>query len=258
MKIDRINRIKKILQEQNTISIDKLCEIFGVSKNTIRRDITELEQQDLIKKIYGGIMLKQNIGEPEPFASREIKHSEEKKVVATIAAKFVENDDVIFIDSGTTTMHLIPFLTKVKNLTIVTTSLYIINAAANYPQMNIICTGGSFYHPSKAFIGSSVLRCVDNYNISKIFLASAGVSLENGVTNSSLSESETKKFMIKKKAPKLLLIDSSKLDTSSLTTYAYLDEFDKVIINKKPPQKYIDYFKLHNVSVYYEETVAEK
>lgn len=63
MKIDRLNRIKEILQESNTISIDKLCVIFEVSKNTIRRDINELEKQDLIKKVYGGIMLKQNSGD---------------------------------------------------------------------------------------------------------------------------------------------------------------------------------------------------
>lgn len=251
MKIDRLNRIKEILQESNTISIDKLCAIFEVSKNTIRRDINELEKQDLIKKVYGGIMLKQNSGEPEPFASREVKNSAQKKIVAKIAAGFIEDNDVIFIDSGTTTMHLIPYLSNIKNLTILTTSLHIINVAANYPQFNIICTGGTFYHPSKAFIGASVLKCLDNYNISKIFLASTGVSLENGATNASPLECETKKFMMGKNAPKILLIDSSKLELSSLMTFAQLKEFDDVIIDKKPPQKYIDYFNDNKVILHY-------
>ncbi|MDQ0204147.1 DeoR/GlpR family DNA-binding transcription regulator [Pectinatus haikarae] len=251
MKIDRINRIKEMLQESNTISIDKLCSAFEVSKNTIRRDITELEKQDVIKKIYGGIMLKQNRGEPEPFASREVKNSAEKKIVAKLAAGFVKDNDVIFIDSGTTTMHLIPYLANIKNLTILTTSLYIINAAANYSQFNIICTGGTFYYPSKAFIGSSVLKCLDNYNISKVFLASAGVSLENGVTNTSSLECETKKFLMSKNTPKILLIDSSKLDTASLMTFAQLKDFDDVVIDNKPPQKYITYFADNNVNLWY-------
>ncbi|WP_196594268.1 DeoR/GlpR family DNA-binding transcription regulator [Pectinatus sottacetonis] len=251
MKIDRINNIKELLQETNTISIDRLCDKFGVSKNTIRRDINELEKQDIVKKVYGGIMLKQNTGEPEPFASREVKNSEQKKIVAKLAAGFVKDNDVIFIDSGTTTMHLIPYLANVRNLTILTTSLYIINAAANYAQFNIICTGGTFYYPSKAFIGSSVLKCLNNYNISKIFLASAGVSLENGVTNTSPLECETKKFMMEKTAPKILLIDSSKLDVSSLMTYAQLKDFNDVVIDNRPPQKYLNYFKSNNVKLYY-------
>lgn len=254
MKIDRINHIKEILQESNTISIDELCATFNVSKNTIRRDIAELEKQDIIEKVYGGIMLKQGDGEPEPFASREVKHSKEKKIAAKLAASFVKDNDVIFIDSGTTTMHLIPYLTHVKNLTILTTSLYIINAAANYSQFNIICTGGTFYYPSKAFIGSSVLKCLDNYNISKIFLASAGVSLENGVTNTSPLECETKKFVMSKSAPKILLIDSSKLDMASLMTFAQLKDFDDVIMDKKPAQKYITYFTNNNVNLCYPDS----
>ncbi|WP_196598667.1 DeoR/GlpR family DNA-binding transcription regulator [Pectinatus frisingensis] len=257
MKIDRINQIKELLQEKNTISIEKLCATFDVSKNTIRRDIAELEKQDVIKKIYGGIMLKKSMGEPEPFASREVKYSNEKKIVARLAANFIKDDDVVFIDSGTTTMHIISALAHIRNLTIITTSLYVINAAVNYTHFNIICTGGNFYFPSRAFVGSSVLKCLDNYNISKIFLASAGVSLENGVTNTSPLECETKKHLMGGNAQKILLIDSSKIEKSSLMTYAELKDFDDVIIDRKPAQKYIDYFKKNNVKLHYDDFSGE-
>ena len=73
MKATRLNDIENLLEEQNTLSINHLCEIFNVSKNTIRRDIAELEKRGTIKKVYGGIMRNQtNI--PEPFAAREIKN----------------------------------------------------------------------------------------------------------------------------------------------------------------------------------------
>lgn len=83
MKATRLNDIENLLEEQNTLSINHLCEIFNVSKNTIRRDIAELEKRGTIKKVYGGIMRNQtNI--PEPFAAREIKNKTKKKQLAKL------------------------------------------------------------------------------------------------------------------------------------------------------------------------------
>ena len=123
MKATRLNDIENLLEEQNTLSINHLCEIFNVSKNTIRRDIAELEKRGTIKKVYGGIMRNQtNI--PEPFAAREIKNKTKKKQLAKLAANLVDDNDIIYIDSGTTTMHMIPYLAEKKNLTILTANVY--------------------------------------------------------------------------------------------------------------------------------------
>lgn len=147
MKIDRINRIHELLKNVHNISINDLCDTFQVSKNTIRRDIAELEQQGVIKKVYGGIVLAEPAGNPEPFASRENRNTEAKKQIARMAADFVHDGDVVYIDSGTTTMHMIPYLTEKRRLTIVTASVHVINAASNYSNLNVLATGGSLFHP---------------------------------------------------------------------------------------------------------------
>ena len=183
MKIDRINRIHELLKSVHNISINDLCDTFQVSKNTIRRDIAELEQQGLIKKVYGGIVLAEPSGSPEPFASRESRNADAKKQIARMAADFVHDGDVIYIDSGTTTMHMIPYLTEKHRLTIVTASVHVINAASNYSNLNVLATGGSLFTPSKAFVGPQVIQVLRRYNISKVFLASTGISLEHGATN---------------------------------------------------------------------------
>ena len=249
MKIDRINRIHELLKNVHNISINDLCDTFQVSKNTIRRDIAELEQQGVIKKVYGGIVLAEPAGSPEPFASRESRNTEAKKQIARMAADFVHDGDVIYIDSGTTTMHMIPFLADRKHLTIVTASVYVINAATAYPNFNVIATGGQLYLPSKAFVGSSVLKCLQNYNLSKIFLASTGISLENGATNASPLESEIKRCLVQKAGKKFLLVDTSKLDIVSLMTYCQLSDLDTIIMDKLPPAKYTDYFTAHKVQL---------
>jgi DeoR family transcriptional regulator, myo-inositol catabolism operon repressor len=253
MKINRINKIQEMLQETNSASIDHLCDVFNVSKNTIRRDIAELQTRGIIKKVYGGITMNQSANSPEPFASREIKNSAQKKKIAHLAAKSVKDGDVIYIDSGTTTMHMIPFLAERSTLTILTASMHVINAASNYSQINTIATGGSLYIPSKAFVGPSVIQCLGHYNISKIFLASTGVSIENGATNASPLECEIKRFLMKKPADKYLLVDTSKIGRASLMTYCQLKELNYIVMDAQPPKEYLTYFKENNVQLITEE-----
>lgn len=242
MKIDRLHQIHELLKEVHSISIDKLCSTFGVSKNTIRRDIAELEKTGIIKKVYGGIVLQEpDRLSPEPYSAREMRNIQAKKKAARIAASLVNDGDVIYIDSGTTTMHMIPFLAERKHLTIVTASLYVINATLNYKGFNVIATGGSLYMPSKAFVGPSVLNCLKNYNITKAFLASTGISIESGATNASPLECEIKQSIVQKPCQKILLVDDSKLDVVSLMTYCELKDLDCIVTNQPPSQRYIDY-----------------
>lgn len=80
MKINRIHKIQELLEDVHSVSINTLCETFQVSKNTIRRDIAELEKSGMIKKVYGGIVLQEKDSHsPEPFASRENRNTQQKK-----------------------------------------------------------------------------------------------------------------------------------------------------------------------------------
>ena len=254
MKINRIHKIQELLEDVHSVSINTLCDTFQVSKNTIRRDIAELEKSGMIKKVYGGIVLQErDTHSPEPFTSREGRNTLQKKKIARQAAEMVNDGDVIYIDSGTTTMHMIPYLAGKRHLTIVTASVYVINAASAFTDFNVIATGGSLYSPSKAFVGPNVLNCLKNYNITKAFLASTGISIENGATNASPLECEIKRCVVQKSAQTALLVDHTKLDVSSLMTYSELKDFDYVIMDQIPSVKYIEYFRKHGVELIYDD-----
>ena len=250
MKVERIHQIYELLRERKRISLDELCENFGVSKNTIRRDIAELEENGLIRKVYGGIVLKEaDIMSLEPFAAREIRNIDEKKKIAAVAAQEVNDGEVIYIDSGTTTMHLLPHLAEKNFLTIVTASVYALELATRYGNLNVIATGGNLQPPIKALVGPSVLECIRNYNFSKIFLASTGITIEHGATNASPLECEVKRELVQKSCPKYLLVDNSKFDVASLMTYSELTDIDHVVTDKAPPEKYLEYFKQKGINL---------
>lgn len=250
LKEERIHQIHELLIERKRISLDELCENFGVSKNTIRRDINELEEQGIIRKVYGGIVLKEaEIMSLEPFSAREIRNINEKKKIAAVAAALVNDGEVIYIDSGTTTMHLLPHLAEKNFLTIVTASVYVLELATRYSNLNVIATGGNLQPPIKALVGPSVLECIRNYNFSKIFLASTGITIEHGATNASPLECEVKRELVRKSCAKYLLVDNSKFDVASLMTYSDLTEIDNIITDKNPPEKYLDYFKANAINL---------
>lgn len=250
MKVERIHQIHELLKERKRISLDELCESFNVSKNTIRRDIAELEESGIIRKVYGGIVLKEaEITSLEPFSAREIRNINEKKKIAATAAALVNDGEVIYIDSGTTTMHLLPHLAEKNFLTIVTASVYVLDLATRYSSLNVIATGGNLQSPIKAFVGASVVECIANYNFSKIFLASTGISIEHGATNASPLECEVKRKLVQKSCAKYLLVDNSKFDVASLMTYSELTNIDYIVTDKNPSEKYLDYFKQNDIEL---------
>lgn len=248
MKVTRLEKIEKMLENKMSISLNELCEVFEVSKNTIRRDVSELEKNGIVKKVYGGIIRNEN-NVLESFSTRQIKNEERKKHISKLAADLVEDNDIIFIDSGTTTMHMVPFLANKKNLTIITANVYVINEAFNYPQLNVIATGGTLYRPINALIGTHVIDFLNDYNISKVFLAAAGFSLEHGASNNSPMERDIKKYLTQKCKTKILLVDSTKMDKASLITFSELCNMDYFITDKDLPTKYKHYFELNNIEL---------
>ncbi|WP_046655607.1 DeoR/GlpR family DNA-binding transcription regulator [Clostridium tetani] len=248
LKEDRIKGIENYVIKHENVSINTLCSLFDVSKNTIRRDISELERKGVIKKIYGGITLK-NKTSTVPFQQREIKHKETKKIIAKAASNLVENGDIIYIDSGTTTMHMIPFLSDKKNENIITNNVNVIVNSFPYKNLNILSTGGSLSRNTNSLIGVESINFLKNYNISKCFMASTGVSIKKGVTNSSSFEYEIKRTVVKQSSKIILLADSSKLGMASLMTYCNLEDIDTFITNEPLSNDYLDFFNKNNIEL---------
>lgn len=256
MKLARINHIEEYIMNNKTVSLDKLCEVFNVSMNTIRRDISTLIKKGSIKKVYGGVTVNE-INSVTPFEERNIEHSREKDLVCQMASKFIADDDVIFIDSGTTTMKLLNYIKDHQHLTILTNNLNIIIAALAYPNLNVITLGGNLIRETNSFSGIGSIDLLKYYNISKAFMASAGISISNMVTNSSFQEHDIKRAIIEKAEETYLLVDSSKFGKSALVTYCELKAVDYLITDNVPPNSFVQYCNNNNVNLIYEDSYSK-
>ena len=237
--------MEKFIFDHKSVTLDELCAQFGVSKNTVRRDVEEIVSRGNFKKIYGGVCTRQNAKELVSFDERKIKNLPLKQQIAWKAAELVQDGDIIFIDSGTTTCHLLELIRSRNNLTILTNSLDVINQAVPYGNIEVISLSGSLNRKTLSFTGLSAVSVLQSYNISKAFMACTGLSIENGATNSSILEYNIKQVVAQKSQTVCLLADSSKFGTTSLMTFCGLEDVDILITNQMPAKEYVDFFAAH-------------
>ncbi|MBZ5749000.1 DeoR/GlpR family DNA-binding transcription regulator [Metabacillus rhizolycopersici] len=256
IKDKRINKIEEYIKEHKSVSLDELMEVFKVSKNTIRRDVQELVERDEFKKVYGGVAVKDEdqTAKLEPFQDRQVRHQKEKKIIAKAAAQFINDGDIIFIDSGTTTIELIEYL-KGKNVTVLTNNLDFILRALPFENLSVISTGGLLERKTNSFGSIKYIDFLNAYNIKKAFMASTGVSLTNGVTNASPLESELKTAVVNRSIESYLLIDHNKFDKYGLMTYCTLDNIDYLITDQMPSQTYKEYIEANDIKLVLAEDV---
>lgn len=248
MKSFRLREMEQYIIEHDTVSMEELRDTFHISMNTTRLDVAQLVSKGTIKKVYGGVCSNQK-SNLVPFDERKTKNTEGKRAVGKEAAELVNDGDIIFIDSGTTTMYVIDFLAERKNVTILTNNLNAINRALAYPDLNIISLPGTLERKTNSFVSADTVRTLEKYNIKKAFMASSGISENGTVTNSSPLEFEIKKAALRNSKESYLLIDSTKYGKSALLTYASIQEMDKIIVDQEVEEGLLSLCDLHNVEL---------
>ena len=235
-----MEQMEAYILEHKTVTLDELCEEFGVSKNTVRRDLDVLLENRRFKKIYGGVTV-EDFKELVSFGERNISKLSEKQRIAQKAASLVEDGDVIFIDSGTTTLHLVEYLGERKNVTIVTNNIETILRAIPMENLTLIALPGTLNRKTLSFTGLNAVQLLQQFNIRKAFMASTGYSMESGVTNSSPLESDIKRTAVARSQQVYLLADAAKYGAAALTTYCRLEELNGLITDQLPPQEAQDF-----------------
>lgn len=239
------------IEQEKSVSLDTLCDKFGVSKNTVRRDIEELVKKGRAEKVYGGVISTADSKDMRllPFEQRHTVLNEEKNAIARKAASFVQEGDVIYIDTGTTCLHMADYLSHIS-CTIITNSLQIYAKAVSYPNLHVISLPGSLNRDTLSFVGSQIPEYLKTYNINKAFMASTGVSIENGLTNASADEYAVKKAVIENSSTCYLLADHTKFGKSALMTYCRLEEIQHIVTDLPPAVEYLDYCREHQIAVH--------
>ena len=250
MKVNRIKKIEDYIKLIGTVTNEELCNEFNISLQTLRRDLKILEDKNKINKVYGGVIYNNSslLNNVQAIESREHSHLNEKKYIGEIASRLVENNSVIFVDSGSTAYQIIPFLSHHKNVTIITHSLLVVNIASSLSNLKCICLGGLLNLDTLSFS----FDVKDNkYFYDCAFIATVGLSIE-GLTNTDISEGRIKKHVIDHSEKVIVLADHSKLNNKGFYHFSNLDAITGIVLDQKPDEKLIYQCNKLGIKLYYE------
>lgn len=252
--IERKAEIVSLLESSKRVDVSFLSEKFGTSKETIRRDLRELEENGVIKRTHGGAVLnsgplagKSNEAAPAiqeyPITIRGIQRFYEKNQICKRAAAFIENGDTIFIDNSSTTMYLPKYISPEHHVTIITNSIKVLleYSAAPNPNHVLICLGGIFNSSNLSLYGSGSLKSAEIYYPNKAFLSCAGISNQNILADSSIYEIDTKRMMIERTPEVFMLADYTKFQKNSQIFLCKMSDIRYLITDSKTEIDKLDF-----------------
>ena len=250
MRIDRLHQIEQYMLRYKTATMKQLSDQFNVSINTIRRDIQQMVSSGRLSKVHGGVMINQN-DTTVPFTDRSSVGTSEKQLIGQMAAQIVNPGDTIYVDSGTTTVELIPHLSGIHNLTVVSNSLIVFNRLLELFDINMIAIGGQFSRKTMSYSGPIAVNSLKDIRINKAFMSATGVSIAAGATNYSLYESEVKRTAVSRSEEIILLSDHSKFGKSAPICFCPLEEIDILITDQKPEKLISDFCRRNSIDLRY-------
>lgn len=228
------SRILSILQSSEVIQIRELSEALGVSRETIRKDVYELESKGLLTKVRGGAVLTRTNSETA-YDLRKTTNQEAKRAIARSAAKLVQPGDTIFLDYGTTTYMLAEELFGASEITVVTNALPIVNRLVANKSITIVVPGGVIRTNENSLYGPLTARNLDHIFMTIGFFGAAGIDENAGITNQNSFESAVSTQALSKCQKVVALVDHSKFGVIAMNKVADLQDIDVVTTDHAIP-----------------------
>ncbi len=242
LNFERQALIVEIAREKQLVKVAELMEKFGVSDMTIRRDLEALQQQGILKKVYGGAVLattpvqggRDAQNEDVSLDIRASAFADRKREIARRAVELIVPHDVIILDAGTTTLELAKILPRHEDVVIVTNSIAIAHELAGKTS-SLLLAGGIVRESTHSTVGPKTKEFMSDLRANKLFLGASSLSLKQGLLNSNLYESEIKRTMMASADQVIVLADSSKFNNASYHVFARWENVDMLISDHHLP-----------------------
>ncbi|MEN9895406.1 MAG: hypothetical protein RIR97_1258 [Pseudomonadota bacterium] len=233
-KPERIARLAATVAERGVLHLTEAASLLGVSMMTVRRDIADAPGQ--FAYLGGHIVAASGRESEAPYdlSAATDKHRAAKRAACRHAASLIRDDDTIFLDCGSTMVHLADLIPQSMSITVVCYALNIADRLARHSHIRLILLGG-VYHPSSAsFSGNSGSEELSQIGINKAFISAAGLDLSQGATCAHFHESPVKRQAIARAQSSYLVIDSSKIGQVKASRFADIADFEAILTENGP------------------------
>lgn len=252
LAIERRREILSRLTLHGKVLVAELAEDFGVTEETIRRDLDRLDKEGLASKTYGGAVSKYNAALELPYNIREDVQVEEKQRIADMVCDLIKDGERIMLDASSTTLYIVKKLKeKKKSLTVITNSVRILLELADKSDWIVISTGGALRTDALSLTGSVAERTIRAYHVDTAICSAKGVDMQVGITDSTEKEFMIKQAMFQSAERKILAIDSDKFDRKSFVKLFDFQDVDLLVTDRQPSAAWQRYCEKEKICLVY-------
>ncbi|WP_394250877.1 DeoR/GlpR family DNA-binding transcription regulator [Arthrobacter pityocampae] len=233
---ERYRQISSLVSADGRVTVAGLSSRFGITKETVRRDLALLENDGVLRRVHGGAIAGSGATTNEPsLSSRSEQHSPEKRRIAQAALALVPSTGAVVLDAGSTTGALADLLVEEgrTGLAVITHSVPIA-ALVSAAGLSVELVGGRVRALTSAAVGSSTVALFSRLRADIAFIGANGLAAGFGLSTPDLDEAAVKTAIVRSARRVVLLADSSKFDEETLTSFAYLEDIDALITDRPP------------------------
>jgi len=247
---ERHEKIMELLKKDKSIKVSSLINKFGVSFETIRRDLEYLEREGYLKRVHGGAVLDEVNSQELNFTVRETKNISKKQELAQTATRYVTEGQSIAIDVSTTNTEFAKALKKkFSRLTVLTNSMIIARELSEMPDYTILFAGGMIRNQELCSVGDFAEEFVSKFHIDTLFMSVSGISLLKGLTDYGLGEVQVKKKMLEVAQNCIVLADSDKFDVISLVKVCDFPQIHRIVTDSSIHENVISRYQENGIEV---------
>jgi len=242
---ERRSEVVNLINERHGCSVEDLAAALDVSEATIRRDLRELEESNLVRRTHGGAL--PVVDQPRGYDQRAVRNREGKEAIAERAAAEVHKDQIVYFDSGTTTMPIVDYISDDLDVTGVT------NGAVNAlklveSEFQVYLVGGMFWSDDNGLAGSWAEERIENMNFDLLFLSAGGVDSE-GLTTRNPRQSGVRRRMIDSSRRVVLVADRNKFNEDHFVKFADPGDVDVLMTDGTVPEEIRESFEAEDVDI---------
>jgi DeoR family fructose operon transcriptional repressor len=242
---ERRSEVANLINERHGCSVEDLAAALDVSEATIRRDLRELEESNLVRRTHGGAL--PVVDQPRGYDQRAVRNREGKEAIAERAAAEVHKDQIVYFDSGTTTMPIVDYISDDLDVTGVT------NGAVNAlklveSEFQVYLVGGMFWSDDNGLAGSWAEERIENMNFDLLFLSAGGVDSE-GLTTRNPRQSGVRRRMIDSSRRVVLVADRNKFNEDHFVKFADPGDVDVLMTDGTVPEEIRESFEAEDVDI---------
>lgn len=244
---ERRKKILDILNNTGRVDVTQLAEGFGISKETIRRDLRALEETHQLQRTHGGAIVQATPSVYSEYSElpvnlRSTLNVESKKAICRLAASKIVDGDTIFVDNSTTCIYLCQYLPRDKHLTILTNSIPFLNECAKIPNpdLAVICLGGILKNSNLSLYGNLTMKTAMEYIPSKAFVSCTGIISSTQITDFGIQEIDVKRAVLQNSKEVFLLADHTKFRSAGQVYLGTFADIDYLITDKYADYSHLD------------------